>query len=136
MAVKKRVVLHFPSTLVDQPIMCQLAKEFNIDFNILKAAVTPKEEGLLVVELSGVETDYDNGMAYLAQTGVRIQPLSKDVVRDDQKCIHCGACVVLCPSDALVVDRTTMEVRFDDGQCIACEICVRSCPTRAMEIHF
>jgi len=28
-------------------------KQYNLDFNILKAQITPNEEGLLVVELKG-----------------------------------------------------------------------------------
>ncbi|PIU55982.1 MAG: (Fe-S)-binding protein [Chloroflexi bacterium CG07_land_8_20_14_0_80_51_10] len=136
MSVLRRVVLHFPRSLVDQPIMCRLAREFNIDFNILKASVTPKEEGLLVVELSGIEKDYDKGMKYLAETGVEIQPLSQDVVRNETRCTHCGACVVLCPTGALAIDPATRKVDFDDTKCIACGICVLPCPPRAMEIHF
>ena len=134
--VKKRVVLRFPRTLVNQPIMCQLAREFDIDFNILKASVTPNEEGVLVMELSGEENDYERGNEYLMQTGVEIQPLSKEIVRDEERCIHCGACVVLCTGGALSVERPGMKVDFDHNKCIVCEICVRSCPSRAMEIRF
>jgi len=122
--------------LVDQPILCRLARDYDIDFNILKASVTPNEEGVLVVELSGEESNYDKGNMYLAQTGVAIQPLSKDVVRDEEKCVHCGSCVALCTGGALSVQRPSMKVDFDHTKCIACEVCVRSCPSRAMEIRF
>lgn len=121
---------------MDQPIMCRLAREFNIDFNILKASVTPKEEGLLVVELTGQAEDYDRGQKYLEQTGVEIQLLSQDVVRNENRCTHCGACVVLCPTGALSIDSDSRMVKFDDAKCIACDICVTSCPPRAMEIRF
>ena len=134
--VSRRVVLHFPRSLVDQPIMCRLAKDFNLEFNILKASVTPKEEGVLVVELSGEAEDYGKGTKYLAETGVEIQPLSQDVVRNETRCTHCGACVVLCPTGALTTDLVTRRVDFDDTQCIACEICVPTCPPRAMEVRF
>ncbi|MDD5095103.1 MAG: NIL domain-containing protein [Dehalococcoidia bacterium] len=136
MAVSRRVVLHFPRSLVDQAIMCRLAREFNIDFNILKASVKPNEEGLLVVVLSGTKADYDKAMKYLAETGVGVQPLSKDVIRNEKKCTHCGACTVLCPTNALTLDPATRKVNFKDAKCIACGICVLSCPPRAMEISF
>jgi len=135
-AVSRRVVLHFPRSLVDQPIMCRLAKDFDLEFNILKASVTPKEEGVLVVELSGAAEDYKKGTQYLAETGVEIQPLSQDIVRNETRCTHCGACVVLCPTGALATDLVTRRVDFDDTQCIACEICVPACPPRAMEVRF
>ena len=47
----KKIVLRFPQNLVDQPIICRLVKDFDLEFNILRASVTPEEEGLLVLEL-------------------------------------------------------------------------------------
>jgi len=132
----RKVVLHFPHRLVSQPIVCGLVREHNLDFNILKALVTPKEEGLLILELCGKERDLDNGLEYLKEAGVKTQPLSRDVVRNDERCTHCGACVTICPVDALVVDLVTRKVSFQKEKCIACELCVRGCPSRAMEVHF
>jgi len=134
MAVSKRIVLHFPRHLVDQPIVYRLIKDYDLEFNILKASVTPKEEGLLVLELSGGPDDYDKGMKYLADTGVKIQSLSQNVVRDEIRCTHCGACVPLCPTGAFTVDRLSRRVQFDDGKCIVCGICIKACPPRAMEV--
>ncbi len=136
MPVKRKVVLRFPPSLVDRPILCRLAREHDIDFNILKASVTPKEEGVLVVELSGKKANYENGTKYLEGAGVDIQPLSQDVIRNDNRCTHCGSCVVLCPSNALTVDKATRRIDFNHNKCIACGICVNSCPPRAMEIRF
>ena len=59
MSVSKKVVMRFPKNLVDQPIVCRLVKDHNLVFNILKASVTPNEEGLLVMELNtGGGVDY------------------------------------------------------------------------------
>ena len=136
MAISKRVVLHFPRQLVDQPIICRLAKDFDIEFNILKASVTPEEEGLLVLELSGEQGDYEKGMRYLAELGVKIQPLSQNVIRDEARCTHCGACIIICPTSAFEVEPFTRQVNFLDAKCIACGLCIKTCPPRAMEVHF
>ena len=136
MAVSKRIVLRFPRRLVDRPIVSRLVRDYNLDFNILKASVTPEEEGLLVVELSGEQGDYDKGIRYLAQTGVRIQSLSQDVIRNEERCTHCGACVTTCPTGAFGVDPETRQVSFDDEKCVACALCITACPPRAMELHF
>jgi len=134
--ISKRIVLRFPTRLVDQPVVCKLAKDYNLEFNILKAYVTPREEGLLVLELKGEDDDYNKGIAYLSGVGVRIQPLSQDIIRNNAKCTHCGACVVICPTGALVLDPITRKVHFYDNKCIACELCVPACPPRAMEVYF
>jgi ferredoxin len=134
--VSKRIVLHFPHRLVNQPIVYKLVKEYDLQFNILKAFVTPEEEGLMVLELSGKRENFDKGMEYLQTCGVKMQPLSQDVVRNETKCTNCGVCVPICPTEALVVDKETRKVVFYNKKCIACELCVKICPPRAMEVHF
>ncbi len=136
MKVSRRIVLHFPKQLVDQPIIYSLVNNYNLVFNILKASVTPGEEGFLVFELTGKKSDYEAGIDYLKSLGVKIEPLSRSVKRNDLKCTHCGACVTVCPTGALSVDRKTMIVEFDSAKCTACELCVKTCPPRAMEVHF
>ena len=135
-AVSKRIVLHFPRRLVDQPIVSRLVKNFDLDFNILKAAVTPDEEGLMVLELTGKQADYDRGIRYLTEAGVRIQSLSQDVLRNEERCTHCGACITICPTGAFELDITTRQVTFHNDKCIACGLCIKTCPPRAMEVHF
>jgi ferredoxin len=135
MTVSKRVVLHFPRNLVDQPIIYRLVRDYDLMFNILKASVTPKEEGLLVLELSGEEKDYEKGVRYLAEVGVEIQSLSRDVYRDEVRCTHCGACITICPTHAFDLEPSTRKVNFLDEKCIACGLCIKACPPRAMEIR-
>ncbi len=132
----KKIVLNFSKEIMDQPVVCQLAREYDLTFNILKAKITPKEEGLMVIELTGSESQYRKGVKYLREQGVVIKPLSKDVVRVEGKCTHCGACLAVCPTDALAVDRETWKVIFDPQKCIGCELCLPACPPRAMEIEF
>lgn len=136
MAISRRVVLHFPRRLVDQPIVCRLAKDYNLDFNILKASVTPEEEGLLVLELSGEQRDYEKGVQYLTEVGVRIQPLSQNVARNEARCTHCGACITICPVGAFVIELPSRRVNFYADKCIACGLCIKPCPPRAMEVRF
>ncbi len=132
----KKIVLHFPRSLVNQPIICHLVKRYDLEFNILKASVTPREEGLLVLEITGEKGPLDEGVRYLSEQGVRVQPLSQDIRRNDERCVHCGACLTACPSGALSADRGTMMIEFDSEKCIACELCVTACPVRAMDVHF
>lgn len=130
----KKIVLHFPSELLDKPIVYKLTKDYNLEFNILKALITPKEEGLLVLELTGEKKDYEQALSFLKKEGVKTQPLSKDVVRND-KCVHCSVCVPICPVSAFEVDAKN-EVVFNKDKCIACELCIKICPYQAMEVKF
>jgi len=134
--VSERIVLKFPHRLVDQPIVYKMVKDFDLQFNILKAYVTPREEGLLVLELTGIDKNFNKALAFIRSLGVKVQPLSKDIKRNEEKCTHCGACVPICPTEALVIDPETRRVNFYNDKCIACELCIKACPPRAMELHF
>src|SRR4030042_5189716 len=115
----QRIVLKFPHRLVDQPIVYRMVKDFDLEFNILKAYVTPREEGLLVLELTGDDKNLEKALKQARSLGVTVQPLSKDIKRNEAKCTHCGACVPICPTAALVTDPATRKVLFYEDKCIA-----------------
>jgi L-aspartate semialdehyde sulfurtransferase ferredoxin len=133
---KKRVVLTFPHKLVDKPITYHLIKDYDLVVNIMRARVTPDEEGLLVIELNGEKKRVEEGLKYLRDLGVKVQSLAQDIKWDKNKCTHCTACVSICPTKAFTVDRSTMEVKFDKSKCIACELCVKACPYNAIHVIF
>lgn len=110
--ISKRIVLHFPHRLVDQPIVYKLVKEYDLQFNILKAYVTPQEEGLMVLELSGEDENFNKGIEYLQSSGVKIQPLSQDVIRNEVKCTDCGVCVPSALPELCWLTRTPARFIF------------------------
>lgn len=134
MTIAKKIVLHFPLRLVDRPIVCALARDYNLEFNILKAAITPDQEGMMILELSGSPDAFHKGTAYLERQGVTIEPLEVAVRRSEEKCTHCGACVAICPADAFGIDAADQHVSFDDSKCLACGLCLKACPARAVEV--
>lgn len=134
--ISKRIVLKFPHRLADQPIVCNLAKYFDLEFNILKAYIIPKEEGLLILDLSGGEENYNKGINYLKELGVIVQSLSQGIIQNSTRCTHCGVCITICPAEALILDPYTRKVHFYENKCIACELCLPACPLRAMEVHY
>ena len=133
---KKKVVLNFPPHLIDQPVTYRLIQEHGLVVNILRARITPKEWGRMVVELSGPKGKLDAGLAFLSGLGVEVEPLAQEVKWREERCIHCTACLAPCPTQALSVDRASMTVSYNSEKCIACELCVPVCPYQAMEILF
>jgi L-aspartate semialdehyde sulfurtransferase ferredoxin len=133
--IKKRLVLTFPSSLVDQPITYQLVKKYDLMVNILRAQITPQESGKLTVEVSGSRKNLDRGMEFLSELGVGVRILSRGVRWDEARCIECTACASICPTGALSVSRPEMRFAFDKAKCIACEICIPACPYAALEIE-
>ncbi|MGE5397711.1 MAG: NIL domain-containing protein [Chitinophagales bacterium] len=133
---KNRIVCFFSEAQSEQPIIYRLVKDYDLIVNILKADINPRKEGLLVMELSGDKKEYESGVNYLKDLGIRVEPLSQSVVWNEENCTHCGACTSFCPTGALDIDRELMEVGFDNTKCVVCGVCLDCCPTRAIILHF
>lgn len=57
------------------------------------------------------------------------------VVRDDNKCIRCKACVEQCSFEANFYDDEEDRVWSWDGHCVGCQRCVYICPTDAIRVE-
>ncbi len=131
--VKEIKLLRFDRESWDKPVIYRLTKDYELVFSILKAKVLPRQESMLILELSGEEEDFRAGITYLKKAGIVVESIEQEIARDDGACTHCGACVAFCPSGALRIDdRSSMEVAFHPEDCIACETCMKGCPCRAM----
>ena len=87
----------------------------------------------MVIEISGKKDDLDAGLSYLRDIGLSYKPISMIVQRVDEKCTHCSACTVVCPSGALVIEnKASMEVLFKQDECTGCGLCIPACPYNAM----
>jgi Fe-S-cluster-containing dehydrogenase component len=132
----KMVSLRFPKSNVNEPIIANLVKKFDLTFNILKATIYPRKEALVVMELTGHRKNYQEGVRYLKDLGIKVENIGQDIRRDEGKCYQCGACTAVCPTGALFIQRPEMAVIFEKDKCSACELCVVTCPAMAMETKF
>jgi ferredoxin len=129
---KKNILLIFSHKIMYKPIIYKLARDYDIVFNVLEAKILPKQEGRIILELTGTQAQLERSIQYLKDEGVQIEILADKIKRDESRCIHCGACTAVCRTDALSIDRSTMEVRFYPEQCVACGLCKIACPVKAM----
>jgi len=132
----KIISLRFPKGMVNEPVIVNLVKKFDLSFNILKATIYPRKEGLMVFELSGRRKDFKEGIRYLKSLGLKVENVGQGIKRNEDKCFQCGACTAVCPTGALYIKRPGMEVIFDSEKCSACELCVSACLGGAMEVTF
>ena len=131
--VRKIVHLSFPPDTSGKPVVCNIARHFDLCFNIVKAQISPREVGGMILEIYGQEESMQKGIAYLKEHGITITPVAQKVRRDEDTCVHCGVCTALCRPQALKIDSDTRKIRFDSEKCVACEMCVTVCPVHAME---
>jgi hypothetical protein len=76
---RRRVRLIFGRDLVTEPVIYHLGKNYEVVTNIRRADVT-REEGWVVLEMTGETDELDRGILYLESRGVRVEPVEGDVV--------------------------------------------------------
>ncbi len=134
-AHRKIILLKFPAEMSGKPVVYNLARRFDLTFNILTAQITPRKEGHMTLELCGTEENYAHGISYLKEHGITISDVAQRISRAEDSCIHCGMCTAVCPGDALHIDPVSRQVIYDMDRCTACGLCVRVCPVRAMQLE-
>jgi ferredoxin len=133
--IRRKLVLSFPENIVTSPITYKLVKEFNLEFNILRAEITPDMEGKMLIELRGDKVLIDDAVKYLTDTGISVQEAAKDIIISKNKCIDCGVCTSICITQALTLDSDSFKLKFNKDKCILCELCLDCCPVSAIKVH-
>ncbi len=128
------VRLIFPPRVSSEPVVCQLTRLFDIDFNIIRAKITPREQGFLTLELLGCKKSCEEGIAYLKEHDIEVQYASQCVEHVTELCMDCGMCTSMCPTSAVSVDPTTRKLVFEQDKCTACGRCILVCPVRALQM--
>ena len=77
--MKKRVKLTFPQNLIKEPVIFNMAKDFDIMPNIRRARVT-ETVGEMILELEGSEDNLKKGVDFLKEQGVVVESAEGDIV--------------------------------------------------------
>ncbi|MEK0449288.1 MAG: Ferredoxin [Verrucomicrobiota bacterium] len=70
----QRLWLMYPSRHVTRPVICELAKKFDVEFNIRQASVND-EIGLVSMELKGDRDVVKSAIAWLEEQGIKVEPV-------------------------------------------------------------
>jgi NAD-dependent dihydropyrimidine dehydrogenase PreA subunit len=124
-------MLRFSKENVDRPITSQVILEQGTPVNILSAHMN-QQGGEILVDIEAANAD--RVIKAFRSRGVTVD-VRKLVEKDDDKCIDCGACVSLCPTDALAFAEDYTVV-LDEEKCngITCGLCVDACTQRAIRL--
>jgi ABC-type methionine transport system ATPase subunit len=76
---KRQVMFTFPEDLVREPIIFNLGHQFKVVTNIRRADVS-EDRGWMVLELEGEEEEIERGIAWVTGKGVRVDPVTGDIV--------------------------------------------------------
>lgn len=126
-----KYLLRYPSETVSRPLLSEVILETKTPVNILMADVDYRE-GIIVITVIGSEKQEKRVLDALRKKGVIVEKLEKRITKDKDKCIDCGVCVGICPTNAIAMDDLTVEI--DNEKCVYCEVCINACPVKAISI--
>ena len=128
-----RFILKIPSEVVDSPILATTIFETGVMVNILRAKVD-FDEGTIVIHILGDADDQRKVVDSLCAKGVYVTKLERNITKNSETCVNCGACIGLCPTDALYFNEDYI-LEVDNNRCIRCGACVKACPTKSLLIQ-
>lgn len=100
----------------------------DITFNILKFSTGSSGVNLLLdIPEEKIKTITES----LKKNNIAVNKKGRVIV-DIDKCIDCGACISLCPTDALHFNEEE-RLEFSYEKCMGCLLCLDSCPRYAIE---
>lgn len=130
MKVKLKIV--YPSGYVEKPILAEAILATGLKMNILEATLDARS-GELIASLEAGEPEIERLVSFLKDRGVKVERIIGMLKVDRDRCIDCGACVSICPVEAIEMGEDWV-VRFDEEKCVGCGACVKACPMKAITL--
>jgi MinD superfamily P-loop ATPase len=125
-----KILIKLSEELVAKPTTAEIILEHKVQINIITAHVTSKGGDYLVdIPDESLETV----VTAFRKKGATVT-LPSLIEIDKDKCFNCGACVSICPVEAITVAKDK-SVSFDQEKCVGstCSACVEACPARAIK---
>jgi len=69
----------YPAKQIQQPLLWQLAKKFDVVTNVRQASIND-EIGLVCLELDGKRAEIKNAVKWLEKQGVKVEPIEINVI--------------------------------------------------------
>lgn len=132
--MKKRVLLRYSMERADKPILASVIRETDVEINILHADITSETGGEIFIVLESTEEKVNEAIKMFRSRGVKVEEVEHAITLDEDACIDCGACVSVCPTDALRLAEDYSLV-LDEEECIHCGACVPVCPVFALDMR-
>ncbi len=119
-----KLLLRYPLPLDEMPYTAEVILETGAKINIDRAT---RDE--LIVDVPG--DDVEHVAELFREKGVEVRKLLKLITWDEERCIHCGACISVCPTRVFTFNPS-WNINLEEEKCVRCEICVKACPLSAL----
>ena len=122
-------MLHVAPGIVREPLIASVILETSALINIERASIDAVSGEIVLEVLPEKCREVKDAFE---RRGVEVVLLEMPVIRDEDECVHCGACVSVCPTGTFRFENWLVVA--DSGKCIQCGACVTGCPQRALRL--
>ncbi len=125
-----KFILHATMEITPKPLIAEVVLETGTLLNIDRADVKPSG-GEVVIDVH--QDGYDKVTAAFKKHGATITPLEQPVIKYEDECVNCGACISVCPT-GVISFKEDWTVQMEVDRCVQCGACVTMCPHAALKL--
>ncbi len=130
--MKRKILLKYSAAKATEPVLASAIMETGLLVNILYANIS-SSGGEIMVSLEASDQEVEGFIERLRSRGVEVEEVRRVIKLDEGRCVHCGACVSICPTGALQLTED-FSLSLIEERCVYCGACVPACPLRALQI--
>ena len=123
---KLNLKLTFDKDCVTRPIIYDLVKKYDVMTNILNANIEYGNRGNMILEIKGKEDNLKLALEYFDSLKVKYEIYAEAIVWDEARCINCGSCTAVCPTQALYISKDDLLLFVKDN-CVVCQLSINAC---------
>ncbi len=125
-----KLYCRFSPQVIRAPILADAILETGVRIDIERARVDATSGEIVInVPDEGCRSVVD----YLQRHQVDVTRLGEAISKDEENCVHCGACISVCPVDAHAYQHD-WSVRLDAAACVQCGACITACPVSVLRL--
>jgi ferredoxin len=122
--------LKFGQENIRRPVLAETILETGAKIDIELARVDGST-GEIVISVP--EESCRSIVSVLRKKNVDVTKLGEAITRDEDNCVHCGACVSVCPVGAIAYEHD-WRVTIDKSACVQCGTCINACPVKVIRL--
>ena len=126
-----KIKINVPTKMLVDPIIAESIIETKTLLNISQAQID-STQGRIIADVT--KEEFNDFKAALTSRGAEIIVLDSPIIRDEDECVECGACVSVCPVKVFSFDDE-WSLKVDEDKCIQCGTCVEMCPHNALALE-
>lgn len=126
-----KIKINVPADILVDPIIAESIIETGTLLNISQAQID-STQGRIVADVT--KEEFKKFKKAMTSRGAEVIVLDTPIIRDEEECVECGACVSVCPVKVFVLGDD-WGLQMAQEKCIQCGTCVEMCPHNALSLE-